>query len=527
MGKGRIVSHLGDGLYNVELLHNRERINLEIAFLDERIAALEAELATLETEREALAAERAAIATEIDAAVAATAEGEIPDVEALLVELAKVTAQVQAQDVRIALVQGRTLEATKRRQMLQSVPADPVQQAWCADFTEDLTGEVGTVEVPAEGVVGEFATWRRAQIRPGYASRATYLPARDGQMFHREGQFGYQAYFNAAILPGVQRWRPQYRIGTITSIDRAADTCTLQLQGEDSSAQSLIIDPPNLQYTLTNVPIEYMECDSAAFEESDRVLVEFQGRDWGQPKVIGFEANPRVCGEYAIFELYARRILTGTGDFGSCASDPGEYCVQGPDDGNEVGVLTTSWASGYEIRAANETTVGFQPLARNVDPDNAPTYQGGTIWSNFSYRLEDDTVNPDHVLDSVTGLTNTHIETFGSNLLPVFSDKKTLEGQFDLFRQVEILRATRVTTKIMRPFTSSNCHACTSPTRLDHPSTFFSVADIPNVLHIGQRWQPLGITHTDGDTKWLSNVRHSETRFWVLCKSLGPIPESE
>ena len=295
MGKARIVGGGTGGQYTVELLHNRVRINAEIEALNARIAALEEELAPLETEREELVAERNAIASEIDEAVAATAEGEIPDVEALLVELAQVAAQIQSFDVRIAMLQVRILQAEQRRRMLQAVPADPQQSAWCADFTEDLTGEVATVEVPAEGVVGQFATWRRMQIRPGFEGRATYSAARDGQMFHREGQVGYQAYYNACILPGVQRHKPQYRIGVITAIDKEADTCSLTIQGEDSSAQALIIDPPDLQYAKTGVPIEYMECNAEVFEIGDRVVVEFQGRSWGSPKVIGFEKDPRPC----------------------------------------------------------------------------------------------------------------------------------------------------------------------------------------------------------------------------------------
>ena len=317
MGKGRIVSGGEDGLYTVELLHNRDRIERELEFLAARLTEMQAELDALNAEREVLDADRAWIATQIDTAVANTEEGEIPDVEALLVKLAQVSAQIQQQDVRIGMLKGRMLEATKRQEQLESVPEDPQQQAWCADFTEDLTGDVATVEVPAEGVVGQFATWRRVQIRPGFSGRATYNAARDGQMHHRIGQVGYQAYFNAAILPGVQRWRPQYRIGVITSIDRNTDTCSLTIQGEDSSAQSLIIDPPDLQYAKSNVPIEYMDCNSDPFEEGDRVLVEFQGRDWDQPKVIGFESAPRECpaGILCTYagDLYALRWKEGQG----------------------------------------------------------------------------------------------------------------------------------------------------------------------------------------------------------------------
>ena len=295
MGKGRIVSGGVGGLYTVELLHNRERINAELLFLNDQLAALNAELAELETELAALVSARNAITAQIDATIAGAEEGEVPNVDGLLAQLAQASAQVQAQEVRIALVKGRRLEATKRKEQLEAVPEDPVQTAWCADYTEDLSGEVATVEVPAEGVVGQFLTWRRVQIRPGYEGRANYLPARDGQMFHREGQVGYQAFYNAAILPGVQRWKPQYRIATVASVNYEANACTINLQPEDSSAQRLLIDPPNLQYTYSNVPIEYMRCDARVFEPGDRVLVEFQSRDWQQPKVIGFEKEPKEC----------------------------------------------------------------------------------------------------------------------------------------------------------------------------------------------------------------------------------------
>ena len=350
MGKGRIVSGGTDGLYNVELLHNRERITAELQYLSEQIAQLDAELEALDTERDGLVAERNAIASEIDAAVAAAEEGEIPDVEALLVELAQASADVQSIDARIAITNGRRLQARKREQMLQAVPADPVQQAWCADFSENLTGELGTVEVPAEGVVGEFATWRRVIVRPGFAGRATYSAARDGQMVHREGQVGYQAYFNAAILPGVQRWRPQYRIGVITDIDSATDTCSLTIQAEDSSAQALIIDPPDLQYTRTGVPIEYMDCNADAFEIGDRVLVEFQDRDWSQPKVIGFESNPRECpNQYDVWWLAYRTAVTD------------EWANGIPDPDTAFGCDTNGsslhWFSAFELRV--RTTLPF------------------------------------------------------------------------------------------------------------------------------------------------------------------------
>ena len=307
MGKARIVSHLGDGLYSIEVLHARERIDAEIARLTDLIAELDDQLAALETEKAEAVAVRDLAQLDLNEAVreyaierdAAIAAGEPipppPDFTPLIVAVQQAAQQVQIIDARIATIKARRLALVKRRQMLEAIPADQTQQAWCADYTEDLAGEVGTVELPGEGTVGEFAEWRRMIVRPGHEGAAAYSAARDGQLFHRAGMSPEQAYFNAAILPGWQRWLPLHRIGTITAIDFEANTCSITLQAEDSSAQRLAIDPPDLQFNLTDVPIVYMDCNAVAFEEGDRVLIEFQNRDWKQPRVIGFEKEPKQC----------------------------------------------------------------------------------------------------------------------------------------------------------------------------------------------------------------------------------------
>jgi len=45
-----------------------------------------------------------------------------------------------------------------------------------------------------------------------------------------------------------------------------------------------------------------MECNGAAFEEGDEVVIEFQGQDWNNPRVIGFKENPKPC--CVIYETY-------------------------------------------------------------------------------------------------------------------------------------------------------------------------------------------------------------------------------
>lgn len=92
----------------------------------------------------------------------------------------------------------------------------------------------------------------------------------------REAQTGQQVYFNAAIMPGVQKWRPRYRVGIISNI--VNDTCVITLPEALSSEQDLNINKFNL---YSEVPIQYMDCNGDAFDDGDRVLVRFtQSGPW-------------------------------------------------------------------------------------------------------------------------------------------------------------------------------------------------------------------------------------------------------
>ena len=205
-------------------------------------------------------------------------------------------------------MEARDAASRDRLVVLQAIPDDPVQQAWCVDFTQTLGSEKATIEIPGEGN-------QRIWLRPGHAGRADYDPARDGQLHHRAGLSGPQAYFNAAILPGWQRWMPTYRLGTLTSVDKIADTGSVSLDVETSSAISL---PINGEATLTGIPIEYMTCNAAVFEVGDRVVVEFSERNWESAKVIGFQSDPKSCStvlvRYLVQTVNSRAGLLIEGD---------------------------------------------------------------------------------------------------------------------------------------------------------------------------------------------------------------------
>ena len=149
-------------------------------------------------------------------------------------------------------------------------PENPVLSAWCADLSEDLTGTVGTIEVP-----GERGT---VLIQPGHNGNAAYSSGRDGILAPSVSLSPAANFYNLAMKPGWQKWMPTYRFGTITSIED--DTCSVSLEGASNSDTGLGV---NQSGSLSGVPISYMECNGAAFEEGDEVVVELQGQDWSNP----------------------------------------------------------------------------------------------------------------------------------------------------------------------------------------------------------------------------------------------------
>ena len=101
--------------------------------------------------------------------------------------------------------------------MLNSAQLTETKTVWCADYTEDASGSVGIIEINAEKPTFVIAPG-------GEAYSYAY-----GQMIARELQSGPQAYYNAAILPGVQKWKPTYRSGVIKDLDYDNDLADVDL----------------------------------------------------------------------------------------------------------------------------------------------------------------------------------------------------------------------------------------------------------------------------------------------------------
>jgi len=244
MGKATIINETGSGLYTVQVNHDLDRTQAMLARLDAMISAVDAR-----------------IAAETDTAVLARLNAR------------KGALEKQRERVRVALNK------------------DYTTSAWCADLTEGLSGEIGTIEPAAELKNG-------INLRPGFAGDSAHSPTRDGQATPMLSLPVADAMRNFAIMPAIQKWRPTYRYGTVSNLDQNTDTCTVTLEAVASSMQNLDV---NRRTVLNDVEIDYMSCNSAAFENGDDVIVEYrpyddEGETKGQPYVIGFKDNPRACG---------------------------------------------------------------------------------------------------------------------------------------------------------------------------------------------------------------------------------------
>lgn len=293
MGKATIVSG-GAGLYTISYVLERHRITERLGKIIARMTALDN---TEIPAAQSLATEKQiALNTAIAAQDAAIAQYLIDlKIDPLNAAQAKVIEAVWARDVasRALAVKKLERETLRREQVrLQAAPQDETRQAWCADYTQTLTGTVGTCEVPGERKGGQIIIRPANDVATGAAWAAT-----DGEMQPSQASTPEGVFVNLALLPGWQKWDPTYRVGTLSGFNaQNGNLCIVQLDDATSSQRpegKTMHVCETLE--LVDVPIEYMGCHEQAFEAGDRVLVKFTGQDRTQPKVVGFESHPKSC----------------------------------------------------------------------------------------------------------------------------------------------------------------------------------------------------------------------------------------
>lgn len=285
VGRARITSEQGEGLYSIELDFGSTEINAKIAAIQARIDELINQL--VEAEAGLAQAQQDVRAFWESVSIAIQFFRNNPDSETALDTINERTAiALEQQNVVRAWereVADRKLEKSQletEKQTLESEAVVFTGQAWCADYTLEATGDVATIEINGET--------NQILIAPG----AEEPDNADGEVRDVLSVSGATAYLNAAILPGWQKFSPTFRVGSLTAIDRASNRGTVSLDAAESSAQSLNIN----QSASVDGEFQYLSCNHLAFNVGDEVVVQFVNQDWEQPKIIGFASNPKPCG---------------------------------------------------------------------------------------------------------------------------------------------------------------------------------------------------------------------------------------
>ena len=302
MGRARITGGGTDGLYTIRIERDLARAKRTIDALTIEQGRLAAKItAALEVRAGAadalLLAAGAATAAWGDAAAAGPDDYQQALRRANEAELAAQQAAgvLQIADLDVSRLRLRDQQIRADILRLQAVPEFVDASAWCADLTEDLPPDtlVGLL------IPGDERYTEPPIVRPAFADRAAYVAARDGILAPVVPGAPASYARNTVLLPGRQRWLPRHRIGTIVAV--SGDSCVVTLADQRSSRQQLPTVPleggplEGDPVTLHDVPIEYMDCNGAAFEAGDRVMVTFPAQTWESARVVGFYSNPRPC----------------------------------------------------------------------------------------------------------------------------------------------------------------------------------------------------------------------------------------
>lgn len=238
MGKATIVSNLGKGRYTISVKYNTTISDKIIAQGTSRIASLNTLIATLEG---LISQEEIKL---IDANLSSP-PADWKTVFGIKTRLNGYKRQRQA----------FMIEQESYRQKIaqqQALPGSVNTDSWCADFTEDLSGDVGTIEptnVRADVPI----------IQPGYDDNAGYDKGRDGCLQHAMANVPEATFWNLAMFPGWQKYAPLYRTGSILILDKTTNTATVSLHAATSPQhpRGQTIDL-NVEEILSEVPVRYM-----------------------------------------------------------------------------------------------------------------------------------------------------------------------------------------------------------------------------------------------------------------------------
>lgn len=217
---------------------------------------------------------------------------------------------------RLATLQAEYLSVISREAELTRLKnsLDTPVMAWCADYTEALSGTVATLEVPGEvnpRIGGGL------NIRPGFLTHAAW-EAQYGKVQMGTALSPACFAWNLTMLMPWMKWMPLWRYATVTG--RTGVTLDVSLAPIISKASSYLAHQTDFNTpwvgSMTGVQVEYMTCGAAVFEIGDEVIVEFRREGEGpleyyEPFVIGFKQEPKLCAPLLLAENDWLNITVG------------------------------------------------------------------------------------------------------------------------------------------------------------------------------------------------------------------------
>lgn len=328
MGKATVTENMGEGKYKVKIDKAIGKMTEDVdkkqtalnRIINVLIPEAETKVQTANSEYEVEKNTFLILVTELrNAMETGSAEEKAEAQTALRAQTQTLLEKQAAKDT--ALTNLRTLnlqslaaekEITTLRELITEADND-IREVWAVDYTTTLAvgASVGTVEIngeagkrPVVAATGlpDPAIPEKIQIVAGGADGVGIVTPKP-VMTEKEW------YTSETFKPGWQKWKPTFRVATITSINYAQNSCNLALADIKSTVVKTkatydelgqLVTPDegfdiNQTATLEGVHFEYMTCNVTAFAVGDRVVVEFIGQDWNNPVVKGFVEAPRAC----------------------------------------------------------------------------------------------------------------------------------------------------------------------------------------------------------------------------------------
>ncbi len=285
MGKALILS--GANPYQIEIIPDTSWAEAREEFLTEQLSELETELAKLQSkydeEKQLLKLAVLFQSDAIEALIQALKNDDEQALQAARATLKEKTKYVVVQQLKtqplaqqISLIKAQKIAAEVEIEHLINASGYVDAEAWCVDDSENLSGEVGTIDLPDGTTL----------IRPGHDDNAAHQQVRDGILqpvySSHAANFALHYIFHDAWLIHM----PRYRAGTVVGV--MPGQCEIELDEYETPEQ----------YRQLLAPINYMG-DCEPFEPDDRVIVAFLG-DWDNAEVVGFETNPRPCQNFTL-----------------------------------------------------------------------------------------------------------------------------------------------------------------------------------------------------------------------------------